>query len=383
MSTLGNMKRYVEKISLNQWDKLLILGRRANEIRKFNDARRVKIWSTVTLTKKQQDQIDDFFITNYGEKIPHTWHRHYTAFTGKFDYKYFPELLYIPEFEHFMNGDAKYCEVFSDKNVLPLIAKAVDVKTPNVIFSRTCGLFRDCDYKFISMNDATDILTKAGDVFIKPTVETGSGLNCKIINVNSRDNAAKIFDTLGNDFVVQEIVRCHDDIAKIYAGSVNTFRVISYIWHGQVRITPSLMRIGQGGNYLDNAHAGGMFIAIDDDGALHDKAFTEFNTQFTEHPDSHVKFAGCKIHAFPEVIKAARKLHEAIPQVGVINWDFTIDIDNKPVLLEGNMRSGSIWLSEMSHGRGIFGDDTAEILQYTRRMKRLKLSKRLIHRHEM
>lgn len=37
---------------------------------------------------------------------------------------------------------------------------------------------------------------------------------------------------------------------------------------------PLALRIGQGGSYLDNAHAGGMFIGVNDLGELNEEAFT-------------------------------------------------------------------------------------------------------------
>lgn len=276
-----------------------------------------------------------------------------------------------------MNQDTKYHEVFSDKNVLPIIAASVSVKTPYVILSRTKGIFRDKNYRLIKGHEAEEMLANAGEVFVKPSVGTSSGAGCEIISIDTPEESVKLFERLGTDFVIQERLRCCKDIADIYSGSVNTFRIITYVWHEQIKHMLSIIRIGQGGKYLDNAHAGGMFIAVDDDGTLHDTAFTEFNLQFTEHPDTHVKFEGRKIKSFPEALKAAKRMHEAIPQVGVINWDFTIEEDESPVLIEGNMRSGSIWLAEMSHGKGIFGDDTAEILQWTRRMKKLPLSERM------
>ena len=130
------------------------------------------------------------------------------------------------------------------------------------------------------------------------------------------------------------------------------------------------MRIGQGGNFLDNAHAGGMFIAVDNDGTLHKKAFTEFRNEYTQHPDTKIKFEDYKIDLFPEVIKAAIQMHESVPQIGCCNWDFTIDITGTPMLIEANMNNGKqgggIWLIEMAHGVGAFGDNTAEILQWLR-----------------
>ena len=377
MSKLGDIRRYVKRVMLDRFDSIQVAHSRQNEIKKFRDPRRVAIFSKVNLTPEQKNQIDTFYLANYGAKIPYTWHRHFTAFTGNFDYKYFPELLYIPEFEHFMNYSREYIEVFTDKNVLPLIAQSVGIKTPRLILSRTCGIFRDSNYHLVSEDDAVNFLIKAGEVFVKPSVGTSSGVGCEVVTVESRSEALAIFERLGSDFTVQERLRCCEDISAIYPGSVNTFRIITYIWHGEIRHTLSLMRIGQGGNYLDNAHAGGMFIAIDDDGTLHDKAFTEFNTQFTEHPDTHMKFSGRKINDFPKALKSAKRMHEAIPQVGIINWDFTVGEDGSPIIMEGNMRYGSIWLAQMSHGRGLFGDDTAEILQWTRKMKSMKLSERI------
>lgn len=376
MGRLGDIKRSLQRILLNKYDPLRVARSRHCEIKKFKDPRRVTIWSKVNLTSEQKKQIDDFYLTNYGEKIPHTWHRHFTAFTGNFDYQYFPELLYIPEFEHFMNRDARYFEVFSDKNVLPLIASSVGVKTPSVILSCTNGIFRDENYRLITELDALNLLTHSGEVFAKPSVDSCSGVGCEVFNTDSREEALELFRRLDNNFVIQERLKCHADLAAIYPGSVNTFRVISYIWNDRIKICPVILRIGQGGKYLDNAHAGGMFIAVDDDGTLHDTAFTEFNTQFTKHPDTGLKFGGWKIHMFPKVLEAAKRIHEAIPQVGVVNWDITLGEDGEAVLMEGNMHGGSIWLIEMAHGKAVFGDDTAEILKWTRRMKKLPLSER-------
>ena len=130
------------------------------------------------------------------------------------------------------------------------------------------------------------------------------------------------------------------------------------------------MRIGQGGNYLDNAHAGGMFIAIDDDGTLHKKAFTEFNNQYFEHPDSKIVFDGYKINLFPKVLESAKRMHRLLPQVGIVNWDFTIDENGNPVLIEANISGGSIWLIQIAHGKGAFGNATIEILEWIKYMNK-------------
>ena len=370
-----NVKAIIKNQIKDYQDRHLIKVRRAHEMNKFRDPRREAIYKAVELTDEQKRQIDNLYITNYGEKIPYIWHQHFTAFTGKFDPAYFPELLYIPEFEYFMNHKRQYCDVFEDKNVLSMISKGVGIKTPNVVASSANSVLRDNRYNVIKLNDVISMM--GDDVwFVKPTVESGSGKGCRLINIHDHDFSDTV-RSLGSDYVIQERIICSDSIRKLHAESVNTFRVMTYIWGGKIEVAPLVMRIGQGDSVLDNAHAGGMFIAINNDGSLHDTAFTEFRQMFKEHPDSHIVFEGYKINNLDKVIDSAIKIHSAIPQIGVVNWDFTIDQNEDPVLIEANMIFGGIWLFQMAWGCGPFGEKTPEILQWMKKQKNTVRSKRL------
>ena len=363
-----------KKILINSGAWLVRKLERSNEIRKYKDPRRVAIYEKVVLSKEQKAQIDALYVKNYGEKIPYVWHRHFTAYTGKFDVNYIPEMLFIPEFEHYMNINRDYSSVFCDKNILPFVAAKMGVKTPKMYLSVSEGVYRDADYCTITKEEAVKLLYNAGELFAKPTVETGSGVGCKLLNIRngvdelSNKKLEEVFASFGNSFVVQERMKCHKSITDIYDGSVNTFRVISYRWREEICRMPVIMRIGSGGNYLDNAHAGGMFIAVDNDGTLHSTAFTEFKKEFNVHPDSGLTFEGHKIEGFEKVLAMVDRMHGAIPQIGVINWDFTINQEGEPVLIEANVNGGSIWLIEMAHGCGVFGDKTEEILQWLKLM---------------
>lgn len=369
------IRKRVKQILLKTIDKMQVNKKRRWEIKKFTDPRRVSIYTAVTLTKEQEKAIDALYLENYGEKVPYTWHRHFTAYTGKFDVNYFPELLFIPEFEYFMNINKAYATALSDKKVLPFIADCVNIAVPKCFLSASGGVLCDSNNRFIPKECALSVLRDIGEVFAKPSVDSQSGRGCMVLNIQngvdliSGMNAETVLESLGANFVIQERLSCHESIARIYDKSVNTFRVITYRWKNKIYHMPAIMRIGRGGNYLDNAHAGGMFIAIDDDGTLHDTAFTEFKDEFKVHPDTHIKFAEYQISLFPKVVDAAYRMHEAIPQMGCINWDFTINKEGVPVLIEANMKDGSVWLVEMAHGCGAFGQNTAEILQWIRKMK--------------
>lgn len=61
------------------------------------------IINSVELSQDQIHETDEYFLEHYGRKVPLSWHRYYMAFSGKFDKRYFPELLYLPEYEWLAN----------------------------------------------------------------------------------------------------------------------------------------------------------------------------------------------------------------------------------------------------------------------------------------
>ena len=381
---MGIIKQIVKKgvvVMDDLLDYAMIRHLQMGEIRKFKDSRRKRIYESVTLSQQQQADINSIFKHNYGKTIPHTWHKHFSAFTGKFDKYYFPELLYIPEFEHYMNHNNAYCKVFADKNIIPMIAQAALVWTPKTIILCSEGLLRN-NNRLLTKKEALDYLSNIGELFIKPSTDSCSGRGCFAANFcNGRDtitgkSVADILGELGSNYVVQERLKCHDSIAQIYPNSVNTFRVITYRWKDDIFVMPVIMRIGRGNAIVDNAHAGGIFIAVNNDGVLHKTAFTEFKESYTVHPDTNTVFEGYKIDHFEKVVDAAKCLHATIPQVGVYNWDFTIDRDGNPVLIEANTKEGSPWMLQMAHGCGPFGERTPEILRWIRLCRSLPKSKR-------
>ena len=291
-------------------------------------------------------------------------------------------MMYIPAFERFENLWPAYCRVFEDKNFTPLLAARAGVKTPPVRISCAKGCFFDSAFLPLSREEAMARLDNAGEVFIKPSVDTGSGKNCMLANIQggkdllSSKPLAELLAPLGMDYTVQERLRCHESIAVLYAESVNTFRLISYRWKDEILFMPTILRIGSGGKHIDNAHAGGFFVGVLEDGKLTRSAFTEFRTEYERHPDTGICFAEHRIPLYPEVKAAARRMHEILPQIGVVNWDFTLDESGAPVLIEMNVLGGSPWMAEMAHGCGPFGDKLPEILRWLRLMENTKAADR-------
>lgn len=352
---------------------------------KYRSKKTKWIWKRVKLTKEQKKSIDKFYKENYGKKIPYTYHRLFTSFTGNFDKKIIPEMLYATYFERFLT-DFSYSKVLTNKNTLAIFARGLNIKMPTNIVVCNSGRYYDNNFNIITLEKCEELLRNAGKVFMKITKESCGGQGVNVANfvdgidINTNLNVVDILTKLGTDFCIQELIICHESIRKIYSNSVNTFRVITYILENEVYYCPIIMRMGSGGSFADNASLGGIFIALDDDGTLHKKAFTEYRKEFTVHPDTNFVFEGHKIEYIDKVIELAKRLQIAIPQVGCVNWDFTIDENGEPILIEANMKnevqSGSIWLPQMAHGIGAFGDNTAKVLQYIRKAKKMSFTKR-------
>lgn len=232
------------------------------------------------------------------------------------------------------------------------------------------GRFFNKKRELISRESAIDIIKKYdGKVFLKVTVDTNSGRGVRMmelkngIDIRSNRECTVIMDEMGKDFVIQECILPHPIFKKLYPDAINTLRVITYIASGEIKTTPIVMRIGQGGAVIDNAHAGGMFIGVTDSGELLEEAFTEYQTRYAKHPDTGVVFKDYKIPCVPQIRKAAIALHERVPMFQFVSWDFTVDDEERIVLIEANLLSQAVWISQMAHGKAMFGNDTAELLR--------------------
>ena len=170
-------------LSGNLEEKLKIAYLKYLERKKFANPKRKAIYENVLFTPKQAEDVERFFVSNYGSKIPLIWHKHFSAFTGNFDKTYFPELLFIPEFERYMNFSDGYVTTFEDKNILPYMAMAAGVKMPQTILSKTAGLVKNTNNEILDENALMNEVRNIGMAFLKPTIDSCSGNGCRVVDV--------------------------------------------------------------------------------------------------------------------------------------------------------------------------------------------------------
>lgn len=368
-----DLYRKLEKFFLGLINRIWILFITIHE--KKNIRKKKKIYSQVELTSDQKKQIDDFFIENYGKKIPYNWHRLYQSYTGKFDYRYVPEFIFSTKLDSRTNRRTDVLPL-ENKNMLSVLFDGVaGVRTPETYVMCVNGTFLDGKRNILTRDGVVrflhDLYGGTYDAVIKISSDSSSGRGVRVLRIDDGKNTAdgksetfeELFSAFGRNFIIQEKLAQHPAFAALHPSSVNTLRVVTYVAGGKVNTAPVAMRIGRGGNSVDNAHAGGIFIGVTDDGHLLEEAYTEYQLRFKSHPDTNITFAGYEHPMIPDILEAAKALHCRIPALRFVSWDFTVDSEGRIVLIEANMHSQTVWFPQMAHGKAFFGDDTAEMLK--------------------
>lgn len=330
------------------------------------------LYSEVTLTKEQEDEIADFYKKHYGKRISTKWHRLYQSYTGNFRADYFPEILFSTVYEPMVNPYRK-AEFLEDKNLLPRLfgdLEGAGIRVPKTVISCIDGVIRDRDGHTVPSGAAADLLREINrKVVVKKSIYSNSGRDFLIV-VPSETDVKATLSRFGKDYVVQELVEQSPALNKLYPNSVNTFRVPTYTVGDGIYTSPVVLRLGRSGADRDNMHYGGIGVGVNEDGTLKKTAVTEYGERFDAHPDTGVVFEHYEVPgAGIQIRKAAKKLHARIPLLGFISWDLTIDRNGDITVIEMNTAGQSSSLSQRTNGESLFGNNTAAILEMIRKRR--------------
>lgn len=325
-------------------------------------------YRTVRLTHDQKRALHQYWYRPRRLPLSSRWHRLYVYYSGRFDTKFMPEIVYTTRIEPRLN-DLAVAKRLSDKSLVELLYSGNEgVSFPQTLLVNSGGLYYDRDRQPVRTPDAADALTNVGDVIIKPTVGENSGRGVRLLSIENQRNrfdgrsVTSILLEYRRDFIVQRRLVGHPDYARLHEASVNTVRIVTYICDGQVFHWPLVLRMGNNASTVDNSHAGGLFVGLRDDGTLLSTALRVDGTKYRKHPTSGVEFNGYSVPYVSRIIEVAHALHGRTPSMGIISWDFMIDDESRVVLIEINLIGQAVWLPQMAHGVGAFGENTDAIL---------------------
>ena len=168
-------------------------------------------------------------------------------------------------------------------------------------------------------------------------------------------------DKTNEDYIVQKVLKQHEELNKIHASSINTVRICSLLLSDGVHILSSCLRMGMNKSRVDNVTAGGISAGINPDGTLQEFAYNYYTGEKTAvHPQGYV-FNGQKVPSYDKAVELVMKAHPVIGHFRLVSWDIAIDEDGDAVLIEANMRKGGINLHQFSNGP-LFGDLTERVM---------------------
>ncbi|MDX1726590.1 MAG: sugar-transfer associated ATP-grasp domain-containing protein, partial [Pseudoalteromonas tetraodonis] len=135
----------------------------------------------------------------------------------------------------------------------------------------------------------------------------------------------------------------HSYLNSIYPNSVNTLRAITVRNNnGTVDFIAATLRMGVGGNQVDNSSAGGLLIGIDLNTGMSLKPYATYEygiEKFDKHPDTGFNFFELRIPNWEnnkkEIINAAKKL----TQLNLVGWDIAIT-QKGIIIIEANTLFG-------------------------------------------
>lgn len=148
--------------------------------------------------------------------------------------------------------------------------------------------------------------------------------------------------------------------------TINTVRIVTKNYKGQIEIVSAAARFGRVGKYVDNMHAGGLGVSINiQKGCFEEYGGRRFDTtKYYSHPDSGLLFKDVKVPQWEEIKSLVYKALSYLPQYRSLGFDI-VTTPQGPVILEINTGAG-MDLAQVGKEYGIADFFDAEL---TRKIK--------------
>ncbi len=316
----------------------------------------------VQLSATQIKDIKEYWKTLTGKDVPVYWHEYFYSRNGEYSLQYIPTCLYHSSIIFRLNS-RPLTMAYTDKNSYDNYL--TDVWRPQTIIRNINGYFYDAE-KPISRAEALERCQNLEDVVIKPSMIGKWGTGVRIFSsekgmIQESESINDLFNQFGKNFIIQRKVVQHREMARLNPTSLNTLRILSYRHGDEVIILYAVVRIGRKDKIVDNETAGGINADIDlSSGCIKDCAYGTPAEKRITMTDIGTILKEFEIPSFKETISIVKDLHLRLPYFHIIGWDFGIDSEGRPIMIEWNRCPD---LSQTAHGPA-FGDMTEDIVKF-------------------
>jgi len=270
---------------------------------------------------------------------------------------------------------SKYLYAYQDKNLFPeIVGKS---NTPRTIVCRiNDGALLDSNYN-LADKELSFYVGNAKELILKPSVDSCSGRG--IVKFQKDRNLFKAVDSeivlnkeflynYNSDFVLQEAVSQHAFMSKLCPTSVNTIRLALYrsVKSNETIVTAGIIRIGRDGAFVDNAHAGGMFVGVSvESGTLGKYVVDQYGNKTNKWNNIDYSSELLVVPFWKKVIEFAKYVGTRVHHHRLLALDIALDEQGRPILIEYNLDGFSYWLF-MYTNQEVFGKYTDEVIEYCR-----------------
>lgn len=324
------------------------------------------------LTKEEKQEILKIWAPLLdGRKMSYDELELFKTYRG-FDPCYLSHHVYLPLLARRINN-YHYTKFFEHKSLLGSLSSKTGMKFPHCFIRSIDQEYYDNEMHQLSKEDAVKICLEQPVLIVKDSVDSSGGQGVKKVVLNdlpSEEKLAKvncIFKERTRDFVIQECIEQHKDMAQFNPSSINTFRITTLYLNGIFSILSIVLRIGKRGMNVDNWGSGGIILGVNRDGKLREKGFDLSLNEFDEYNGVH--FSRTKIEQIPSILKVIESEHKTnFSLCKLIGWDICINSKNEPVIIEVNSSQPGVIGEQLCTGP-IFGDRTMEVVEYCARKK--------------
>lgn len=173
-----------------------------------------------------------------------------------------------------------------------------------------------------------------------------------------------IFDTYGKDFICQEIIKQHNDLSSLNPDCVNTIRIMSLLYNNKVYNVSCVIRVGdRNTTYLKTVKENvtqGIGLEVLENGRLAKKGIYK-SGKWIEDDYYGNKLSSHIVPSMKKIQELTKEIHIRIPHFKCIGWDFSVDVNGNPVLIELNVSPGIN--VQLMTGKPVFGKLTPIVLE--------------------
>lgn len=305
-------------------------------------------------------------------KVDPALHMAYMNLTGKKDVRLVTAGVMHYEVLPVFN-DYSLTDYYGDKNIYDLLVDSS--RSAKTVLRNIRGKYFDPDYNSIKPEEAESILlTVEKSLIIKPSKSNnGAGIKKLTVHDNNiyvgeqRVTIYQLLNKFKGNFIIQEMLEQHSSMAAPHPASVNTIRMLTFRWKGEIKYLLAFARFGSNDDIRDNASVDvSPRVGIKDSGEFFEFGLSQNLEKMTQHPTTGFKMSDLEpIPNYEEFKQFVKDSHKNMLHVDLVSWDIAVGSDGRPVFIEANF-AGSTAFYQLISQKPMFGDMTEEVMSYVK-----------------